>query len=1013
VTVRNSWLERKKASLCILAGICAVSVCVILFSGGQNRRQGSDSYAVTIRHYGVDAAEMERSAAIPLEDALASIPGARGVRSSSENSAARVFVSFNGNGNGRGRGRGRYEAVREAAQRVYESLPASAQRPEIQSSDDTRIPVWSAAVSETGEHSGIDTARYLERIIKPRLESLEGAGEALVSGTGLREIIIALDQEKTAALGLEPSAVAAALGMNDALFSGGVIGRDREILVTVDGRYDPAGVDAVAALGEALIPLGEGRAAPLAEIASIYEQERTPDTLSRLNGKQTAVISVMGSSGADLRKLSREIRRELAARPLPLQFTVLSDRGAEEAAAFRSVFSAAMQGAGMAALIGFLLRRGAQNNAGLFCALSVPAACLISGALLVVLGFPPDRSALAGIAAGVGAAVDSVILCSEKLKSCRSYGDARAALSRLRGPLLAGSATTVAALLPLPAMAPGELDVIAYAIAVVTITALLLALCLLPPLLLWDMNAPERARRYPIRQAPGIQRGFRRVRRIACRFLAADVRLCTCRPRWIAAAVLAVSAAGILALYIRGVDSDAYGSGDSVYARVEFEGGLPAETVDRILAEYGERLARAGGINNVETGARTGAGSVMIAFDPKQITSAEARELARGTAIPGGFLFFPETSAAERYWEINIFGDDEARCRQLAEALARSAAAYPLVRERVLNFKQGSKKLTLLPDRERLAQSGIAFSRAADTARRGVHGPVAYKRIGRDGETDVRARTGEPGAPPSRSETLGLLVSAARLESLTRQREGYEPSSIRREDRRRTASITVSTKPMDPRRVRKELAGLLAGLELPPGYAVEFDPGAIQRAEALSKTVLFFALALAFCYMVIASVHESFVLPLAILSAVPPSLAIPAICLAALGRPFNPAAACAFVAVSGMTVNAAVLCAGGMEPLYKTAGGKQPSALPSASPPAADDFPLYRALRRNMPSLLATAATTIAGALPFLLLREGANTLVRTLSLVTALGVGSSCFWSISAVPALVIMAKDFRLSGR
>jgi multidrug efflux pump subunit AcrB len=192
---------------------------------------------------------------------------------------------------------------------------------------------------------------------------------------------------------------------------------------------------------------------------------------------------------------------------------------------------------------------------------------------------------------------------------------------------------------------------------------------------------------------------------------------------------------------------------------------------------------------------------------------------------------------------------------------------------------------------------------------------------------------------------------------------------------------------MDPRRVRQELAKLFSKLELPPGYAVEFDPDAIRRAEALSGTVLSLLLVLAFCYMVIAAINESFSVPLVVLSAVPPSLAIPALCISLTGSPFNPAAACAFVAVSGMTINAAVLCAGALVP-----GGKCP------------DF--YRVLRRKIPALLATTGTTIAGALPFLFLREGANTLVRTLSLVSALGVASSCFCSISVVPALLILLR-------
>ena len=1026
MNVCNSWLGRKKASLCILIGLCAVSLCVILFSGERRTGNGGGSYAVTIRHYGIDAREMERTVAIPLEDALSAIPDARSVQSSSENSLARVFVRFRGNS------RGQYEAVREAAQRVYETLPASAQRPEIQSSDNSRIPVWSAAVFDAagGASGAANTARLLERIVKPRLESLEGAGEVLVSGAGQREIIAALDQEKAAALGLNPSMVSAALGMNDALFPAGIIEqRGREIIVTVDGRYGPVNgngafnrvTDDIAALREALVPLDGGRAVRLAEIALVYERERPPDTLARLNGKKAAVISLMGSSGADLRKLSGDIQKELSALPPSLEFTVLSDRGAEEAAAFRSVFSAALQGACMVGLIGFLLNRGkagphapAVGRSGIFCALAVPAVCLISAALLAIIGFPPDRSVLAGLAAGVGAAVDPVILCSEKLRKSRNYGEARLALGQLRGPLIAGAATTAAALLPLRSM-DNDVGIIASAISVVTLVALVLSLSILPPLLLWDLNSSALKQKAPLRRCrcwitrnikivfllrQVSKRFFRRIFRILCRFLAKNAVLCVRRPVWVLLAAMVISSAAVLPLCIRGADPETYGSENSLYAQVEFEGGLLAEETDRLLAEYGETLAGKDGITYAETGAKTGSGSLLISFDPKRISADRARELARSIAIPGGFLFFPETAAAGRYWEIKIFGDDDAKCRELAKELARASAGFPLVKERILNFKEGSKKLILLPDRERLAESGIAFSVAADTARRGVYGPVSYKRTGPQGEIDVRVRTGT--GEPSRAEVLGILAApqsrdaaALRLDSLVRIREDAEPAGIRREDRRRTASITLSTKPMDPRRVKKELAGLFGKLELPPGYAIEFDPEAIRRAEALSKTVLSLLLALGFCYMVIASVNESFVIPLAVLSAVPPSLAFSALCLALSGSSFNLPAACAFVAVSGMTVNAAVLCTEGIK------------SIPQENKKEKIFF-LYRVLRRKMPALLATAGTTIAGALPFLLLRERANDLIRTLSLVTAFGVAGSCIWSISVVPALSLLVQSY-----
>ena len=1005
-----SRLNRKKASLCILAGICAVSLFVILNSGEKVKENTGGSYVVKIRHYGLDAMEMERSVTIPLEDALSAISGVMSVQSSTENSLSSVFIRFSPGG------RGRYDAVRDAAQRVYETLPSSAQRPEILSSGNSRVPVWSAAFFATSRdnlkgniltvqadltsQAGLISQtglinQALEKIVKPRLESLEGAGEALVYGVGLTEIVIALDQEKLAAIGLEPAAIAGILAMNDSIFSGGTLVRqNREILITVDGRYDAD----VHSLNRALIPLGDGRTVELSEIALITEQERTPDILSRLNGKKTAGISIMGRDGADLRKLSMKIKKELTALSLPLEYTVLSDLGAEEAAAFRSVINAALSGAVMVAIISFLLKgKNASGRSGFFCALAIPLICLLSAAILSISGFSANRLIFAGIAAGVGTAVDAVILCSEKLRKCANYNAAAAALSDLTGPLIAGAATTVAALLPLFAVENGA-GIIAISIAAVTLTALALSLTLLPPLLLWDLNSTRKKR--SVNKPLIIKRVKRRLSRLLCRFLARDIKFCIRYPVVVAGISFLLTVAAIFALYAKGVDTGSGGSEDSVYAQVEFEGGLLSGETDRLLAAYSEKLARNEGIINVETGARTGSGSLLISFDSKKTTTHLVRNMAKQITIPGGFIFFHENSAKDRYWEIRVYGDEDQKCRELAEELAHICASNPLVRERVLNFKHGSKKLILFPDRKLFSEAKIGFSNAANRIRSGVYGPVAYKRIDSKGETDVRIRTGSV-TQKSKEEALGILVSgggsnALRIDSIFQGREEIEPASIRRTDRRRTASITITTGPMDPRRVKQELSELIKKLDLPPGYSVEFDPDAIKQANDLSKTILSLILSVIFCYMIIASINESFTVPLLVLPAIPPSLAIPALCLVISGSAYNSAIACAFIAVSGMTVNSAVLCVDGLRSKVNFNCKKSV-------------FGIYQALRKKMPALLATTGTTVAGALPFLFLSEGANTLIRTLSLVGALGVTGSLFCSITVIPSLFIIYTKFR----
>jgi multidrug efflux pump subunit AcrB len=235
-----------------------------------------------------------------------------------------------------------------------------------------------------------------------------------------------------------------------------------------------------------------------------------------------------------------------------------------------------------------------------------------------------------------------------------------------------------------------------------------------------------------------------------------------------------------------------------------------------------------------------------------------------------------------------------------------------------------------------------------------------------------------------------------RFDSLSSNKRDSEPSIIRREDRRRIASFSVRTGVIDPRRVQEQAMAVLKQVELPPGYGIEFDPEAIQRAQALSGTGFRFILALIFCYMVMAAANESFRFPFLVLSVVPPSLAVPVLIMVFTGTAMNAAMACSLVAVSGMAITASIIVAGEFR------RKRQNPRIKGASR-------FYSSIRHCLPVLLSTCGTTIIGALPFLFLSESGNNMLRSLSLVTIFGVAASFVCSLVIIPTLVICIEKRR----
>ena len=1001
-----SWFRRPLGAICVLLSLTILSVYVILNAEGRRDDTKEISYRVTIRHYGSDVHEMERIAAIPLEDALSAIPGIIRILTRSENSQVRAYAYFRRNRRGfLAHEDDYYDAVREAAQGVYETLPSSAQRPEISSSGDFRVPFWTAAFYGSNEKEEPPPGALLERVIKPVLNSIEGVGEVEISGPGIMEIIITLDQEKTAALGLSPGGISAFLGNNDAIFRGGNTSyQGLEIPIHIDGRYSD-----LDALGEALIPLPSGGLVSLKTIGIVREQEREADTLSRLNGKKTSIISITAASGVDKRILSKKIEKEMEKfSSLPLEFRILEDRGAEESAAFRSVLIAALEASFLLVLAIIPLARGKSGGllSGAICAAAIPIITIISAAILSAAGFPVNRKFLAGLAVGIGGAVDAVFLSAEGFSRTRSIVDSKEILRGIWPPLAAGAATTIAALLPLTEIgAPGDITVIAFALGTVTIVSAALALGLLPPLFLlanqgtFQSHANSQGNlQFKFPKAAG---QIKKIRRRITRFFTATVLFCAKKSLVVPVISFGLSIAAILSLSAAGADTSGEWAEDSVYVRIEFEGGFQKEEGDKLLASWAQEIMKNPSVREVQTGARVGSGYALVTYDPDKTDITGMRSFINSKTISGAFIYTPEPSPADRIWNINVSGDDAEKCRELAVIAASLCSSLSFVKETVLNFKEGGPRLTLLPRRDLLALRGISFSFPADTIRRGVYGPVAYKRTGDSGEIDVRLRFGPQGNPEGslgENDVLWVPLPTALGESIY-SGSVMEPirtadaSGITREDRRRTASFSIRTDPGDPRIFREKTMEVLVNLELPPGYKLEFDPQAIREAEELSGKFLNFLWAVLFCFMVIAAAEESLILPLIVLLSVPPSLAIPVLALTLSLTPVSSAAACALVAVSGMTVNASVISAG---EIWRRISPQEFSKYNLS----AKGGLIYRILRGRISALVATTGTTIAGALPFLLLKEGSNGMLRTLALVTVLGVGTSFLCSITLVPS-------------
>jgi hydrophobic/amphiphilic exporter-1 (mainly G- bacteria), HAE1 family len=1016
---REGWPIGPVPAAAILAILLALSLSFLRGASlGPGREQGGASCTVTVENAGVDGRGIERTITVPLEDALAAVPGVVQVRSVSEYGRSRVTVVA-----AAGEGRDALSpGVREAVDRVAAGLPSSAQKPRIVTSALGHRPVFIAAV-RSARGDAEDLRDRVEREVKPRFAQVAGAGEVDTGGGAAREVYVRVDAAKAALQGLSAAAVAGQIARQALLAPAGTVARAGS-RVTVSAAGRASSIEDLAALP---IRLPAGGSAALSEIASVEHGYRERESISRVDGSEAVVIGVHSSGTANLIALSRGLRAEAARWEREgLAFDILLDRGLSLEKGVRGILSALLQAVAVVTAVLPLFVRDLRRIAAL--AALLPLTGLVAAAVLSVAGVSLDQYVLSGLAVGIGTILDTGIIVSEQ-------GSAR----EMRGiaPSLAASlATTLIVLLPLFFLdfAASGIRQVAASVGLLLVVSFCADMLFLPAFFL----APGASRRGPpdrergtshagpflhrAHRASSAHRAFsaHRARRRGARALHLLVDACVRRPSIVLAAAGLLGAGLVAAFLLMGKDFSPPGEEDSVYARLEFEPGASIESVDDRTLQYTRLLRGRPGIGTIESVSRRGGAEMQVRFDPSHTTGAAVTALMReaGARIIGGFVYLPDAvGSAGQGLELEIRGDDDAVLRDLAREAAALLGSAPGVRQVVLNFKDPPPALIVELDRHRAAGFGVRTADAAAALRWALHGPVALKWIEGDREIDLRvmaaagARAGGfSTGRAARADILAVPVfgpdgSARPLGRLARLAVRPEGGKIYRTDRQRTASLTVHPAGGSIDTAVRRIRAALVGLRLPPGYALEMDRQVRELDESFRR--LWFALGLSavFVFVVLAGFSDSLASPLAVLSVLPPSLAVPVIACAVQGQPLRVPVLVGVIMLSGMAVNNSIL-------VIDEARARVCSGLAVEGRDGSPRVPrrlvrgaLHRAVRARARPLLVTSLATVAGTIPLLFARGQAGGFLSGLALVVFWGMLGSLGATLLVVPALLSAA--------
>ncbi len=890
---------------------------------------GANSLWVSVSYESSSPEETERLIVRPLEASLGTIPGITVLSASANADSGNVSLEFD-------------EGVdmdlmvveaRDRVDRVRHLLPDDIERINIRRFQSTDIPILQFHLGAPWERERLFA--FAEDIVQPRLERLEGVASVDLRGVRRRDLLVTMDPQRMAALGVDVRDVASVLGQNNVNVSGGeIIEGSRKLMVRTIGEFRrPEDIRDT--------PIGTTglRIADVADVAYDYPKQTSFDYL---NGEEAITFRIYKASNANVLQVAdgvKEEMAEIAATPRYADIGVryMRDSSLDVRAGLSQLTSAGLFGGGLAILILLLFLQKVRTT--LLVAVAIPLS-IITTFVILYLGRQAglvdttlNVMSLFGLMVAVGMLADPAIVVIDSIsRHFTEYRqDSRTAAiqgaSAVTMPIIAGAATTLCVFVPLVFLGTtmgGFFRIFidfGFTLSVVIVASLLVALTVVP--MMAGVVLRNEKRRYS------------RAMRWLAGWYGRTIRL-TLRHNFVSLLV-AVGMLGLAWWLYQGIERA--GQTQTVAREVTINVDVPTaysidetrgvmEQVAGLIEARREQLEIADVVYEFRQGggrSRGGYGGGGRRFElylkdetestrSVQEINEEIREML--PTIPG--VTFRIAQARQRGpggggggVSLDLKGDDSAVLELVADRVVEALQELPWVRDVDTSLESGTEELHVSVFPERALATGISTNAVAQSVRSALTSrPVGTIESDRR-EVDIIVQF--PEDERESLEQLARLPVAAGdgqvpIGAMADFQAVSGPRSIEREDRRPKLSIRANTTTRGASfRLMGEVQTVLAGISLPPGYEWSFDRWSRMGEADFSQVGFAFAFALLLIYLIMVALFESFLHPAVIMFAIPFSFIGVAMTLKLTGQTLDNTAMLGLALLAGIVVNNAIV----------------------------------------------------------------------------------------------------------
>ena len=832
---------------------------------------------------GASSEVIESQVTKPLEDSIAGIDGVDIITSISRSERSQITVRFKLEKNPDDAA----ADVRDRVSRVRARLPDAVDEPVIAKVEADASPViWLAFTSETA--SPLEVTDVINRVVKPRLQTVPGVSQVNVYGDRQYAMRIWLDPDKLAAYRLTVQDVEDAIRkQNLEVPAGRIESQQREFSVTA--RTD---LNTVAQFADIALKSVNGYTVRLRDVARVEQAAASERSSVRLNGVPSISTGIVRNATANpleisaaVRKILPQVQDEL---PPGVKVQIANDNAVFIDRSVKSVYTTIAEAVLLVALVVFVFLR--TIRASVIPMVTIPVSLIGAFGIMAAAGFTINTLTLLSLVLAIGLVVDDAIVVLENIfrhieEGLEPFQAALKGAKEISFAVVAMTLTLAAVYAPL-AFTPGRTGRLftefALTLAGAVIVSGFVALTLTPMMcskLLRHNPSPNRFDRGMERALVGLSNGYGSVLRWVL------------TQRWIVLLVMGAAAGGSAWLF-KTAKSELAPLEDRgvVLATVNAPDGATLDYTARYLRaiedlgrDYPEfdRVFVVAGNPTVSQGS---AFMRTVDWDERQRTTLQlARELQpRFTGLPGVSAFPitpPSLGQGLRERSINyviVTSDSYDNLAQVSQQFLAEMAKNPGFVQPDTDLRLNKPEIFVEVDRARAADMGVSVDAVARTVETMLGGRTVtrYKRDADQYDvlvqTELRGRT-----TPEDIEKLfvrGRNDTMVPLSSLIKVREAVSPRELNHFNQRRSVSITANLAPGYALGEALQFMDQIAQRVLPSGYATELNGISREFRSSSGALGLVFVLALMFIFLVLAAQFESFVDPFIILLAVPLSM---------------------------------------------------------------------------------------------------------------------------------------------